>query len=333
MAYVAQCAAGRRKVWNKRFGNIRVEAGDTGVTASARSGGCSGVASRVLTHVAPPADQPTESSHQCSGGRTLRRARSILSRYLGSARASRAVGDWPRVLSRGDSEDEPPRVGWPGTCTGSARGGHWLRLRRHGTDCGGNLWSERARPDVSAAQKCFADQQTVGRGSVKILVRDWKEAAFDDGSSDAMVALESLEHFADKAGFARMARAAVRPGGRLAVTTWLAAEQVSPWSRRHLLDAVSREGSAAPLVTACEICEVFAAAGFSEVLAADLSPQVARTWGVILRRLALRLLTRPDYWAFLRRSRAQDRVFALTALRIRLAYRTGCFRYGYFVWE
>ena len=186
---------------------------------------------------------------------------------------------------------------------------------------------------LSAAQKCFADQQTVGRGSVKILVRDWKEAAFDDGSFDAMLALESLEHFADKAGFARMARAAVRPGGRLAVTTWLAAEQVSPWSRRHLLDAVSREGSAAPLVTAREICEVFAAAGFSEVLAEDLSPQVARTWGVILRRLALRLLTRPDYWAFLRRSRAQDRVFALTALRIRLAYRTGCFRYGYFVWE
>ena len=94
-----------------------------------------------------------------------------------------------------------------------------------------------------------------------------------------------------------------------------------------------REGRAAPLVTAGELRGVFSAAGFSEVLAEDLSPQVSRTWTVILRRLALRLLTRRDYWAFLLRSRAQDRIFALTALRIRLAYCTGCFRYGYFVWQ
>jgi tocopherol O-methyltransferase len=186
---------------------------------------------------------------------------------------------------------------------------------------------------LSAAQKRFADQQTVAQGSVKILVRDWRDAAFAAGGFDAMFALESLEHFADKAGFARMARAAVRPGGRLAVTTWLAADRVSSWSRRHLLDALCLEGSAAPLVTAREVRDVFSAAGFSEVLVEDLSPQVSRTWSVILRRLALRLLTRRDYWAFLLKSRAQDRVFALTALRIRLAYGTGCFRYGYFVWE
>ena len=186
---------------------------------------------------------------------------------------------------------------------------------------------------LSAAQKRYGDQQVVARGSVDIRMQDWKDAAFDAGGFDAMFALESLEHFADKAGFARMARAAVRPGGRLAVTTWLAADRVSPWSRRHLLDALCREGQAAPLVTVREIRDVFSAAGFSEVLTEDLSPQVGRTWSVILRRLALRLLTRRDYWAFLLRSRTQDRIFALTALRIRLAYFTGCFRYGYFVWQ
>jgi tocopherol O-methyltransferase len=186
---------------------------------------------------------------------------------------------------------------------------------------------------LSAAQKRYADRQAVVRGSVKILVQDWKEAAFDSGGFDAMFALESVEHFADKVGFARMARAAVRPGGRLVVTTWLAAERVSPWSRRHLLDAMCREGRAAPLVTARELRGVFSVAGFSEVLVEDLSPQVSRTWSVIIGRLTLRLLTRRDYWAFLLRSRAQDRIFALTALRIRLAYGTGCFRYGHFVWQ
>jgi len=186
---------------------------------------------------------------------------------------------------------------------------------------------------LSAAQKREADRQPVMRGSVKIRVQDWKEAAFAAGSFDALFALESLEHFADKAGFARMARAAVRPGGRVAVTTWLAADRVAPWARRHLLDAVCREAQVAALVTARELRDMFCAAGFSEVLAEDLSPRVGRTWSVILARLMWRMLTRRDYWSFLIKSRARDRIFALTAVRIRLGYATDCFRYGYFVWQ
>jgi len=186
---------------------------------------------------------------------------------------------------------------------------------------------------LSEAQKRFADRQTVSRGSVEVLVRDWKDAAFEPSSFDAILALESLEHFHDKADFARMARTALRPGGRLVVTTWLAAENASRWSRRHLLDAVSREGSAARLVSEREIRALFAAAGFNEILVEDLSPQVRRTWSLILGRFAGRLLTRPSYWSFLLKSQARDRVFALTIWRILLAYRMGVFRYGYFVWE
>lgn len=186
---------------------------------------------------------------------------------------------------------------------------------------------------LSATQKRHADRCAVARGSVEIRVQDWKDTSFAEGEFDALFALESLEHIADKAGFARMARRAVRPGGRVVVATWLTAENVSPWAQRHLLDAICREGRLPALATAQAVRAAFSGAGFKLVSEDDLSGQVRRTWSVILRRLAWRLLTRRDYRKFLLNGQAQDRVFALTAARIRLAYRTGFFRYGFFVWE
>ena len=218
-----------------------------------------------------------------------------------------------------------------------AQGG---RMADIGCGYGGTarMAAERYGADVvgltlSAAQKRHGDGIPVGRGSVEIRVQDWKAAAFARDSFDALISLESLEHVADKKGFAQMARRAVRPGGRVAVVTWLSAEQVSPWSQKHLLDAICREALQATLVAAAEVSEAFRGAGFRLLSSEDLSPRVSRTWSVILRRLATRLLTRRAYWGILLNGRAQDRVFALTAARIWLAYRTGCFRLGSFVWH
>jgi len=186
---------------------------------------------------------------------------------------------------------------------------------------------------LSAAQKRHGEGIPVGRGSVEIRVQDWRNAAFARDSFDALISLESLEHVADKAGFAQMARRAVRPGGRVAVATWLSAEGVSPWSQRHLLDAICREAVQATLVTAAEVIETFRGAGFRLLSSEDLSSKVSRTWSVILRRLAARLLTRRAYWGMLLNGRAEDRVFALTAARLWLVYRTGCFRFGSYVWH
>jgi tocopherol O-methyltransferase len=183
---------------------------------------------------------------------------------------------------------------------------------------------------VSAAQKAYADRFAVSRGAVDIRLQDWAEAEFADGELDAAFALESLEHIADKAGFARKLRRAVKPGGRLVIATWLRADRVSAWSQRHLLDALCREGRQPALTTADALAATLRAAGFFEVHVEDLTLQVAKTWNVIIGRGALRLMTRRQYRQFLFRSNAVDRVFALTAGRIWLAFRTGCFRYGFF---
>jgi tocopherol O-methyltransferase len=186
---------------------------------------------------------------------------------------------------------------------------------------------------LSEAQKRYGDGIRVGRGSVEIRVQDWKDAGFAPGAFDALISLESLEHISDKEGFARMARRCVRPGGRVAVVTWLAADRVSPWSQRHLLDGICREAMQATLATSGEVDGAFRRAGFSPVGSQDLSPRVGRTWTLILRRLAFSLVTRRAYWRLALRGRPQDRMFAVTAVRIWLGYRTGCFRLGSFVWE
>jgi tocopherol O-methyltransferase len=183
---------------------------------------------------------------------------------------------------------------------------------------------------VSAAQKAYADRFIVARGAVDIRLQDWADAEFADGELDAALALESLEHFADKAGFANKMRRAIRPGGRLVIATWLRADKVSPWSQRHLLDALCREGRQPALTSAGALIRTLHEAGFDVVEAEDLTAQVARTWNVIIGRTALRLIMRRQYRKFLFQSTAVDRVFALTAVRIWLAFRTGCFRYGFF---
>jgi tocopherol O-methyltransferase len=183
---------------------------------------------------------------------------------------------------------------------------------------------------VSAAQKRYADQHTVSRGSVEIRLQDWAEAGDADGSADCILSLESIEHMPDRAAFAAHARRVLRRGGRMVVCTWLAAEGVSAWSQRHLLEPIAREGRQAALVTARELTGILHSAGFAEVLVEDVTLRVKKTWSVVIRRMLLRMLTRPRYWQLLFNSSASDRIFAVTSCRILAAYQTGCMRYALF---
>lgn len=196
------------------------------------------------------------------------------------------------------------------------------------------LLAERTGADVvgltvSAAQKAYADGCIISRGSVSVRLQEWEKAEFADASLDGAYALESLEHVADKAGLAAKLRRAVKPGGRLVVATWLRSEHVSALSRRHLLDALCREGRQPELVTANSLCATLRQAGFSNLEYEDLTGRVKKTWDVIIGRASWRLLTRPDYRRFLFASKGPDRIFALTALRIWTAFQSGCFRYGF----
>jgi tocopherol O-methyltransferase len=52
-----------------------------------------------------------------------------------------------------------------------------------------------------------------------------------------------------------------------------------------------------------------------------------------VRRLLAKLVTNPHYLQFLFSRHAKNRIFALTILRIWIAYRIGAMRYGVFTFE
>ena len=63
----------------------------------------------------------------------------------------------------------------------------------------------------------------------------------------------------------------------------------------------------------------------------DWSRRVARTWTVVARRVASRVLTDRRWRRFVLDANETDRVFALTVARLRLAFASGAMRYGFIV--
>ncbi len=168
---------------------------------------------------------------------------------------------------------------------------------------------------------------------VTIRVADWLANGFPDAAFDGAYAIESSEHIADKQRFFAEAYRTLRPGGRLAVAAWLTRAAPGRWETRHLLEPICREGRMPSMGSESDYRALAEAAGFRFARCDDLSAAVARTWTIILARVARRIATDRRYRAFLLDARANHRVFALSLPRLRLAYATGAMRYGLFLFE
>ncbi len=180
---------------------------------------------------------------------------------------------------------------------------------------------------VSPAQFAYA-RSLAAEPAASIVLGDWMENDFPDGSFDVVLALESTEHIADKRGCLREAYRVLAPRGRLVVCAWLAAERPRPWQVRHLLEPICREGRLPALGTASEYRTWLREAGFTVERFADLTSRVRRTWSICVRRTVARLLAEPAYLLYVLSPRNRERVFARTLPRMLLAYRTRALRYG-----
>jgi tocopherol O-methyltransferase len=182
---------------------------------------------------------------------------------------------------------------------------------------------------VSSAQFAYARAQAVPQNGPPpvYLLQDWLSNALPDASFDAVIAIESTEHMADKHRCFAEAWRVLRPGGKFVICAWLARESPRDWEVRHLLEPICREGRLAGLGSGSEYCRLLQQAGFIVEDRTDASAQVQRTWTVVLQRMFHGLVTKWAYWRYLLDRQKQERIFGLTVARMWLAYRVGALRY------
>jgi tocopherol O-methyltransferase len=152
-------------------------------------------------------------------------------------------------------------------------------------------------------------------------------------SLDAIIAIESLAHLADKQAFFDSGKRVLRPGGRIGLCVWLAPDRVVPSARRLLLEPICREGRLPSLPSLSEYSSMAQSAGLAVVSAEDVSANVRRTWVIIATRVVKKIATDARYRERLLDPSFDSRVFALTVIRLLVAYYTGAMRYGMIVLE
>jgi len=179
---------------------------------------------------------------------------------------------------------------------------------------------------LSLAQHAYAQSVTPGTNPV-YLIADWLTTDFPQSFKGA-IAIESSEHMSDRDEFFRRAYKVLEAGGRFVVCAWLSGEAPSSMEITWLLRPICDESRIPYLPTLDELFASARAAGFEVVNSQDCTRAVRRTWGIIFRRLIGSLLTDSRYRAFLRDPRRRNRIFALTVVRLCLAYRVGAMRYG-----
>ena len=179
---------------------------------------------------------------------------------------------------------------------------------------------------LSSAQHAYALSVTAGTNPA-YLIADWLTTDFSQ-RFEAAIAIESSEHMPDRDEFFRRAYKVLEAGGRFVVCAWLSGDAPSSLEAAWLLQPICDEGRIPHLPNLDELVASAKAAGFELVNSQDCTRAVRRTWGIILRRLIGRLLTNSSYRAFLLDRRRRNRTFALTMIRLWLAYRIGAMRYG-----
>jgi tocopherol O-methyltransferase len=163
---------------------------------------------------------------------------------------------------------------------------------------------------------------------VTLTIQDWLNNDLPSLSFDGAYAIESSEHMVDKPAFFAQSFRVLKPGGRLVVCAWLAADPVPKWQVDHLLRPICEEGRLPSMGTATEYESMARAAGFVVSGYSDISASVAKTWTICLWRFLRGFATRAD----VRRIALSGRngIFVLSLPRLILAYRTGAMRYGVF---
>ena len=160
-------------------------------------------------------------------------------------------------------------------------------------------------------------------GRVDIRRADAETVDFPAGGFDVVWSVECTEHLFDKEAFFRRAAAWLRPGGRMAIGAWLAADDADRPGPRGEVEAVCDAFLCPSLGTFADYRGWMEEAGLEVVSTEDWTSRVARTWELCdarVKRLGLPFVAR-----FIDRRQADFLHHFRTLLG---AYRSGAMRYG-----
>jgi tocopherol O-methyltransferase len=161
---------------------------------------------------------------------------------------------------------------------------------------------------------------------VRFECRDAEQADFPPESFDVLWSIECTEHLFNKPAFFRRSAQWIRPGGRVAICAWLAAERPHTTQSARDVRAVCEKFLCPSLGSTEDYTAWLEDAGLTMIANHDWTDGVVRTWEICERRIrktGLRKLAR-----LAGRDMSQ---FANHFDTIRQAFINGSMKYGCFV--
>jgi tocopherol O-methyltransferase len=185
---------------------------------------------------------------------------------------------------------------------------------------------------VTGINRCPAQHQRAqalneGADQPHFLLGDWLESCLPAQAFDAVLAIESFEHIANKAAAIREALRVLRPGGSFVLAVQVAKPTPAAWQRRLLLQPICKEARMPSLGTTEDFSNWLSHAGFQMIEIESVSAQVSRTWPSLAAECLRALLRQPGLLRYVLDFRRGNPRLALTMLRLWLAHQTGAMDY------
>ncbi len=155
---------------------------------------------------------------------------------------------------------------------------------------------------------------------------DWLENTLPDDSMDCILAIESTAHFRDtQRAFSEIFRT-LKPGGSVAIATWIKAENLNIFER-WLIQKITHDGQLHGLLTEHEHLQACKSARLVLTRHIDITQNVTRTWPLITKNAVIKTLTNRKAQKFVLSRIFRKKLYISSAPLIHLAHHLGILRY------